>query len=517
MATKRIKMRKIREILRLKQEKGLSHRSIARSLHLGIGTVSEYLAKAKEVGLSWPLPEEMDDAKLEGRLFPRMQELRDPAMPDFTYIHKELRRTGVTLLLLWVEYASDNPGGYRYSRFCELYGRWKKKLNPTMRQRHRAGEKIFVDFSGKKPHLVDPRTGEIVEVELFVGVLGASNYTYVEATRSQDLESWVGAHQRMLEYFEGSSEIWIPDNLKSGVVRADRYEPGVNRTYEELAEHYGAVVIPARVRKPKDKPKVEAGVLLAQRWILAVLRNQTFFSLSGLNEAIWKQLEILNGREMQKLGESRRELFERVDRPALKPLPQERYEIATWAECRVKIDYHVEVDKYYYSVSYQLIHEQVETRATKSVVEIYFKGRRVASHQRLRGDQRFSTKPEHMPRSHREHLEWTPSRLTDWAAKTGPATGRLVSEILKRCHHLEQGYRSCLGIMSLGRHFDENRLEAACARAEKLGSYGYRTVKNILSSGLDRIPLEQETESSPSPEHENIRGAAHYAGGEAAC
>jgi transposase len=321
----------------------------------------------------------------------------------------------------------------------------------------------------------------------------------------------------MLEYFEGSSEIWIPDNLKSGVVRADRYEPGVNRTYEELAEHYGAVVIPARVRKPKDKPKVEAGVLLAQRWILAVLRNQTFFSLSGLNEAIWKQLEILNGREMQKLGESRREFFERVDRPALKPLPQERYEIATWAECRVKIDYHVEVDKYYYSVSYQLIHEQVETRATKSVVEIYFKGRRVASHQRLRADQRFSTKPEHMPRSHREHLEWTPSRLTDWAAKTGPATGRLVSEILKRCHHLEQGYRSCLGIMSLGRHFDENRLEAACARAEKLGSYGYRTVKNILSSGLDRIPLEQETESSPSPEHENIRGAAHYAGGEAAC
>jgi transposase len=423
----------------------------------------------------------------------------------------------VTLLLLWVEYASDNPGGYRYSRFCELYGRWKKKLNPTMRQRHRAGEKIFVDFSGKKPHLVDPRTGEIVEVELFVGVLGASNYTYAEATRSQDLELWVGAHQRMLEYFEGSSEIWIPDNLKSGVFRADRYEPGVNRSYEELAEHYGAVVIPARVRKPKDKAKVEAGVLLAQRWILAVLRNQTFFSLSELNEAIWEQLEILNGREMQKLGASRRELFERVDRPALKPLPQERYEMATWKQCRVNIDYHVEVDKYYYSVSYQLIHEQVETRATKSVVEIYFKGRRVASHQRLRGDQRFSTKPEHMPRSHREHLEWTPLRLTAWAEKTGPATGRLVSEILKRRRHPEQGYRSCLGIMSLGRCFDENRLEAACARAEKLGSYGYRTVKNILSSGLDRIPLEQETESSPSPEHENIRGAAHYAGGEAVC
>jgi transposase len=248
-----------------------------------------------------------------------------------------------------------------------------------------------------------------------------------------------------------------------------------------------------------------------------VLRNQTFFSLSELNEAIWVQLEILNGRKMQKLGVSRRELFERVDRPALKPLPQERYETAIWARCRVSIDYHVEVDKYYYSVSYPLIHEQVETRATASVVEIYFKGRRVASHQRLRGDERFSTKPEHMPRSHREHLKWTPSRLTAWAEKTGPATGRLVSEILKRRRHPEQGYRSCLGIMSLGRSFDEDRLEAACARAEKLDSYSYRTVKNILSSGLDRMPLEQERESSPSPEHDNIRGAAHYAGGEAAC
>ena len=517
MATKRITMRKIREILRLKQEKGLSHRSIARSLRLGIGTVSEYLAKAKAVGLSWPLPDEMDDAALEGRLFPRKPESNAQARPDFAYIHEELRRTGVTLLLLWLEYAEDHPGGYRYSRFCEQYSRWKKKLNPTMRQRHLAGEKTFVDFSGKKPHLVDPRTGELVEVELFVGVLGASNYTYAEATRSQDIESWVGAHQRMLEYFDGSSEIWVPDNLKSGVTRPDRYEPGVNRTYEELARHYGAVVIPARVRKPKDKALAEAGVLLAQRWILAVLRNQTFFSLAELNQAIREQLEVLNGREMKKLGASRRELFERLDRPALKPLPQERYEIATWKQCRVSIDYHVDVDKYLYSAPCQLIHEQVETRATESVVEICFKGRRVASHQRLRGDQRFSTKPEHMPRSHREHLEWSPSRLTAWAEKIGPATGRLVSGILKRRRHPEQGYRSCLGIMSLGRRFDEHRLEAACARAEKLGSYNYRTVKNILSSGLDRIPLEQDTESPPSPEHDNIRGATHYAGGEASC
>ena len=483
MATKRLMMRKIREILRLKQEKGLSHRSIARALHVSIGTVSEYLAKAKDVGLSWPLPEEMDEEELERRLFPLPQEPTARAELDFAYLHEELRRTGVTLLLLWVEYVTDNPGGYRYSRFCELYGHWKKKLNPTMRQRHRAGEKIFVDFSGKKPQLVDPRTGEIVEVELFVGALGASSYTYAEATRSQDLESWVGAHQRMLEYFGGSSEIWVPDNLKSGVTRPDRYEPGINRTYEELAVHYGTVVIPARVRKAKDKAKVEAGVLLAQRWILAVLRNQTFFSLSELNEAIWEQLEILNGREMQKLEASRRELFERLDRPALKPLPQERYEISTWHRCRVNIDYHVEVDHNYYSVPYALIHERPEARATPSVVEVYFKGRRVASHQRRTGRGQFSTEPEHMPRSHREYLEWTPSRLTAWAEKTGPATGRLISEILQRRRHPEQGYRSCLGIMSLGRRYDEHRLEAACARAEQLGSYSYRTVKNILRSG----------------------------------
>jgi transposase len=510
-------MRKIREILRLKQEKGLSHRSIARAQHVSIGTVSEYLAKAKDVGLSWPLPEEMDEEELERRLFPRAEEPTARAELDYAYIHKELRRTGVTLLLLWVEYMTDNPGGYRYSRFCELYGRWKKKLNPTLRQRHRAGEKTFVDFSGKKPHLVDPRTGEVVEVELFVGALGASSYTYAEATPNQDLESWVGVHQRMLEYFGGSSEIWVPDNLKSGVTRPDRYEPGVNRTYEELATHYGAVVIPARVRKPKDKAKVESAVLVAQRWILAVLRHQTFFSLAELNQAIREQLEILNTRKMQKLGVSRRELFERLDRPALKPLPQERYEISKWKRCRVNIDYHVEVEFSYYSVPYQLNHEEIEARATPSVVEVYFKGRRVASHQRLRTRGEFCTLAEHMPRSHREHLEWTPSRLTAWAEKTGPATGRLVSEILHRRRHPEQGYRSCLGIMSLGRRYDEQRLEAACARAEQLGSYNYKTVKNILSSGLDRIPVEQEKEPAPRPGHENIRGAEHYKGGELTC
>jgi transposase len=517
MATRRLAMRKVREILRMKYELGLSHRSIARSLHISIGTVSEYLAKAKEVGVGWPLPVEMDDVELEAQLFPRAAGPQVRSMPDFSNLHEELRGTGVTLLQLWVEYATDNPGAYRYSRFCELYNRWKKKLNPTMRQRHRAGEKTFVDFSGKKPHIVDPVSGEVVEVELFVGVLGASSYTYAEATRRQALESWVGAHQRMGEYYGGSSEIWVPDNLKSGVYLADRYEPGINRTYEELATHYGAVVIPARVRKSRDKAKVEAGVLVAQRWILAVLRHQTFFSLVELNEAIGEQLEILNGREMKKLGASRRELFERLDRPALKPLPRERYEMATWGQPRVNIDYHVEVDGNYYSVAYQLIHEKVETRSTPSAVEIYYKGRRIASHPRLQTPGDFSTLPEHMPRSHREHLEWSPSRLINWAKKLGPATGRLVGEILQRRPHPEQGYRSCLGILSLGRRYEQQRLESACARAEQLNSYSYRTVKNILSAGLDQIAFEQDRETVPCPEHENIRGASHYAGGELSC
>lgn len=511
-------MRKIREILRLKHELGLPHRSIARAVHVAVGTVSEYLAKAKERGLSWPVPEELTDAKLEAQLFPPPASSRERARPDFAHVHEELKRHRVlTLLQLWVEYAEGNPGAYRYSRFCELYGRWKKKLNPTMRQRHRAGERTFVDFSGKKPHIVDPKTGELVEVELFVATLGASSYTYAEATPNQSLESWVMAHERMSDYFGGSTEIWTPDNLKSGVVWADRYEPGVNRTYEELASHYGAVVIPARVAKPKDKAKVESAVQVAQRWILAVLRHHTFFSVAELNDAIWEQLARLNARPMQKLGASRRQLYERLDLPALKPLPQERYELSKWKPCRVNIDYHVEVDGNWYSVPYQLVHEKVETRVTPSMVEVVFKGQRVASHLRNKGKGQFATKPEHMPRSHRAHLEWTPSRLIHWANKTGPATGRLVWEILKRRPHPEQGFRACLGVMQLGRRWGSERLEAACARAEALSSYSYRTVKNIIAAGLDRVVLEAEAEAKPREEHENIRGAEYYEEGEFRC
>lgn len=511
MPAKRIWMRKLRKVLQLKHE-GFRHRDIARACRVSAGSVSRYLDRARAAGLKWPLPEDLDDGTLEGRLFSCPAPVPGPRpRPDPVHLHQELRRPGVTLALLWQEYRAVHPTGYSYSQFCDIYRRWAKKLKPSMRQVHRAGEKTFLDYAGQHPHLVDPKSGEVIPVELFVGVLGASSYTYAEATLSQQLPDWVGAHARMLMFFGGSTEIWVPDNLKSGVTGACRYEPEVNRTYQEMATHYGAVVIPARVRRPKDKAKVESAVQVAERWILAVLRDRTFFTLVELNAAIRELRDDLNRRPLQKLGVSRRELFERLDRPALKALPTDRYEISVWKTCRVNIDYHVEVERNVYSVPYQLARESVEARLTTSMVEIFFKNKRVASHQRRLGRGGVSTQLAHMPRSHRAHAEWTPSRLIRWAEKAGPATGHLVAEILRRKRHPEQGYRSCLGIMRLGRRYGNDRLEAACARAARLGAFSYQNVKNILSAGLDRLPLEDDGTALPQAlAHDNIRGATYY-------
>jgi transposase len=506
-------MRQIREVLRLKHEKGLSQRAIARACGLGSGTVSEYLGRGKGAGLCWPLPAEMDDAALEARLFPRPEAGRERVQPDLLHIHQELRRAGVTLYLLWEEYRQAyGESGYGYSQFCEIYRRWEKKLKPSMRQVHRAGEKTFVDFSGKRPSIVDGKTGEEITVELFVAALGASGYTYAEATLTQQLHDWTAAHVRMLEYFEGSTELWVPDQLRSAVSRPCRYEPEVNRSYQELASHYGAVVLPARPRAARDKAKVESMVQVVQRWILARLRNRTFFSLSEINAAIGVLLEDLNGRRMQKIGKSRRELWEQLDRPALKALPTRPYERAEWKTCRVSIDYHIEVERHHYSVPFQLLGQQVEARFTGTMVEIYSKGRRLVSHPR-RYDRQHSTLAEHMPSSHREHAEWTPSRLIHWGQKSGPATGRLVAGILERRPHPEQGYRACLGLMRLGRLYGAARLEAACERAEHLRSFSYRTVNNILTSAQDRLPLEVEVPAKEATRtHDNIRGGFYYAG-----
>jgi transposase len=506
-------MRHLHEILRLRHESKLSQREIARSLSIGLGTVSEFLGRAERAGLCWPVPEGLDDRVLAERFYPARVGGRPRPLPEMAYVHAELRRPGVTLQRLWVEYLEADPGGYRYSQFCEHYRRWSRKLSPTMRQVHRAGEKVFLDFSGKKPHLVNRATGELVEVELFVGVLGASSYTYAEAVESQELSSWCGAHVRMLEYFGGVPEVFVPDNLKSAITQACRYEPQVNRTYQDLAGHYGAVVIPARPYKPRDKAKVEAGVLVAQRFILAALRNRTFFDLASLNAAIFERLEALNNRPIKKLGLSRRELFERLDHPALRPLPANRFELAQWKDCGVNIDYHVVVDHNYYSVPFQFIGQRLEARVTEKIVELFFQSRRVASHPRRRGRGHYATEIAHMPQSHRDHAEWSPSRLIAWGKKTGEATGLLVEKILSERPHPEQGYRSCLGILRLSKRYGESRMEAACQKAVRLSSYSYQTVKNILAAGLE-TSREQEPAGAAStttlPAHENIRGADYY-------
>lgn len=505
-------MRQVRRILRLAHE-GVSHRQIAAATGVGSSTVGDYVRRARTLGLDWPLPDELDDdATLEARLFKKPAPPRSPRpLLEMSWVHQELKRAGVTLQLLWHEYVEEHPEGYRYTQFCEHYRRFRRKLSPSMRQVHRAGQKIFVDYSGKRPQIVDRSTGEVRAAELFVGVLGASSYVYAEVTESQQLHDWIGSHVRMLEYFGGCSEILVPDNLRSGVTKACRYEPGVNRTYYELAEYYGAVVIPSRAARPKDKAKVETSVLVAQRWILAALRNRTFFSIAELNAAIRDKLVVLNGKPMQRLGVSRRQQYEQLDRPALQPLPNVRYEIAEWAHATVNIDYHVLVDRNFYSVPYQLVHERVEVRYSAACVEVLFKGKRVASHTRLRGRGQYATAPEHMPAAHRAHAEWSPSRLIRWGEQTGPGTGQLVAEILDALPHPEQGYRSCLGIIRLGKRYGADRLEAACERALNLGSCRYRTVKNILASGLDRQPLQQPLSQTPLiPMHDNIRGADYY-------
>lgn len=513
MATKRLPMRQLRDILKLRFENGLSYRAIARACSVGLGTVSEYVGRADRAGITWPLPEGLDDAALEAKLFPSSPQCDSSRpRPDVAHIHQELKRPGVTLRLLWVEYLAVHTNGYGYSQYCEHYRQFAKKLKPSMRQVHRAGEKAFVDFSGKKPSIVDPKTGEVREVELFVGVLGASSYVYAEAVESQELPNWIAAHVRMFEAWAGSSAILVPDNLKSAVTDPCLYEPGVNRSYAELCSHYGAVAIPARTYHPKDKPKAEVSVLLVQRWVIAALRNQIFFSLSALNEAIREKLKILNDRPMQQLGVSRRELYERLDRPALKPLPRRPYELGEWKiDCAVNIDYHIAFEHNFYSVPYQLIHERVDVRATHSTVEVLFKSKRVASHQRLRGRGQYATNAEHMPRAHREHAEWSPSRLISWAGKTGPATAYLVKRIMEDRPHPEQGYRACLGIMRMERMYGRERLEVACLRAAHLKSFSYKTVQNILASGMDRLPLDENTPGQrPAPSHENIRGADYY-------
>jgi len=504
-------MRKIAEVLRLKWECGLSNRAIARSCSVSHSTVAEYLRRAHEAGLNWPLPADMGEDTLYELLFPTTPQsgLRVIPCPDWSLIHTELRKKAVTLRLLWVEYREAHPDGYGYSQFCALYREWAKHLKPSMRVSHKGGEKVFVDYAGQTVPVVNPHTGEVHEAQIFVGVLGASNYSYAEAHESQELRNWTGAHVRMFAFFGGVTDIVVPDNLKAGVKHPCRYEPDLNPTYQDLAQHYGKTVIPARVRKPKDKAKAEVGVQVVERWILARLRNRTFFSLAELNQAIRELLDELNTRPMEHLERSRRALFEELDQPALKPLPETRYEFAIWKKARVNIDYHIEFEKHYYSVPYTLIHKEVFVRATESVIEVFHNNRRVASHQRVKSPGRHTTLSEHMPPAHQKYLEWSPERITRWTQTIGPHTTQLVQALLDSRPHPEQAYRSCLGLLRLGDRYGQERLEAACRRALPAGIASYKGVKNILDANLDQTQPEQPSTVVPDT-HAYIRGQAYY-------
>jgi transposase len=513
MAAERLSMRKTKEILRLYYEAGLKKRQIARSCNLSPSTVVKYLQKAERAGIRWPLPEGIDESSLEAMLFAEAKNNR-PAerrpLPDMSEIHKELRKKGVTRQLLWLEYKEQYPDGYAYSQFCERYQKWKQCLDVSLRQQYRAGEKMFVDFTGKTVPIINPLTGKAREAEIFVAVLGASSYTYAEALESQALPSWIGAHIHAFEYFGGVPEITIPDNLKAGVTKACKYEPDLNPTYLDMAQHYATVVIPARAGKPRDKAKVEAGVLIVTRWILAALRNHTFFSIKELNDRIRELLERLNSRKFRKLNSSRIELFETLDKPALKPLPANRYEYAQWKKATVHIDYHIEVDGHFYSTPYQLVKKQVEVRLTSKTVEIIYKGRRIATHRRSYEKGKFTTIAAHRPKAHQKYLQWTPARLIQWAESIGPDTAKLTEQILSRRPHPEQGYRSCLGIFNLGKKYTPQRLEAASGRALSIRGYTYKSVKSILESGMDRVPLIRQKEVIQEIDHENIRGQNYY-------
>jgi transposase len=504
-------MREIKEVLRQKSL-GRSHRQIAESLKISAGAVGETMRRARAAGLTeFAAVEAMVPSVLEARLYPSSTAVKRP-LPDFAWIHRERRRPGVTLELLHLEYIEGNAGGYGYTQFCEYYRQWLGRRGISMRQIHVAGQKTFVDYSGKKPCIWDPKTGEAIEVELFVAVLGASNFTFAEATRTQRGPDWIASHTRAVAYFGGATAAYVCDQLRSGVTVPCRYEPGVQRTYEEWAEHHGAVVLPARAAHPKDKAKVETAVRVAQRWILARMRNERHFSLESMNERIAELLEDLNARQMRVYRSSRREMYDRLDRPALKPLPAVRFTYAEWKVAKVNVDYHIEVDGHYYSVPYQRLGETVEVRVAAGTVEVILDGQRIASHARSFQRGRHTTVPEHMPLAHRQHMEWSPSRLVNWAGTIGSQTRALVSAILAERPHPEQGYRSCLGVLRLAKRYGDARLEAACARAMAAGARSFRHVDSILKHGLDRIPVRTTAVANPSPvpTHENVRGPNYY-------
>jgi transposase len=510
MPQQRLPMRKIRDVLRLSAA-GLSKRQIGASLGIGPTAAGACLRRAREAGVVWPLPDDLGDDTLEARLYPAPAATSKDwrSLPDWPTIHCELRRKGVTLQLVWEEYRAAHPQGYGRSRFCELYRTWEGRLSPTMRQTHVAGEKLFVDYAGTTIDIFDAATGEVQTCQLFVAALGASSCTYAEATFTQTLPDWIGSHTRAFAFFGGVPAMVVSDNLKSGITKACFHEPTINRAYAEMASHYDTAIVPARPYKPRDKAKVEVAVLLATRWIIAKLRNRRFFSLAELNNGIRDCVIALNERVSRHLGASRRALFEAVERSALKPLPIETYVYAEWKQCKAGIDYHVEVEKHYYSVPHALLRETLWARITARAIELFHRGSRVAVHVRSSSNRKHTTVREHMPSSHQRYADWTPQRIQRQANEIGPKTAALVEIILREKTHPEQGFRACIGILGHAKSFGRERLESACDRALEIGARSYTSVTSILKTNLDRRRPAPATDG-PAIVHANIRGPRYF-------
>lgn len=505
-------MRRIREILRLCWGCRLSMRQAAESVGVSSSTVSQLLRRAEIAGLSWPLNEDIDDSALERIVFPPPNySHNDRHEPDWHYVHQELSKKGVTLSLLWQETKEANPNGYQFTQFCERYRRWRKAQNITLRQVHKAGEKTFSDFAGKTLKIKDPVTGQESKVYLFVTTLGASNYSYAEGFLKQDTEAWSNGHVSAFEYFGGAPRVIVPDNPKAAVISASNYEPVLNESFRRMAAHYGCAVLPARVRKPKDKAKVESAVGLHERWIIARLRNRTFFTLPECNEAIWELLEQVNARAFQKLPDSRRIAFETIEKPALQPLPQSRFEFADCVRKRVGMDYHVEFERHWYSVPHALAGREVELRATSTTIEVLYQNRRIASHARSAKVGAHTTLTEHLSPSHRAYVELTDQKILAWAAGVGASTFAVVQKILDGEGYSEEKRRRCSGIVNLRKQYPPDRIEAACKRALHTSTISYRSIKSILQHRLDAQPL---TPVAPAPAvtiiHENLRGPEYF-------
>lgn len=514
MPAERVTMRRVREMLRYRFEQELGYKAISYRVGVVPSTVRETLKRVAEAELSWPLPDDMSDGALEAALYREAGKktgFRRCPEPDWPKLHREMQRKHVTLQILWDEYIAAHPDGYRYSRFCDLYRGWALKLPVTMRQNHAPGDKLFVDYAGDKlAVVVDRLTGEVRDAHIFVAVLGASSLSYAEATWTEALPDWIAVNVNALEAIGGVPALFVPDNAKVAVIKACLYDPWVNRSYAEMAAHYGSAVLPARPRKPRDKAKVERAVLIVERWLFGRLRHRTFYSLAELNAAIRELVADLNDkRVLRRLGQTRRQLFEELDRPALKPLPVERYVYAEWRRRRAGLDYHVDIDRHYYSVPYRFAREPIEARITARTIELFHQGERIAAHMRGSGNGRHTTIPDHMPSSHRRFADWTIERINREAASIGERAALLCEKILVERSHPEQGFRACLGIVRLVKSFGRERVEAACSRALDIEARTYGSVKSILDHGLDKLPAERPA-NGPPIDHPNIRGSRYY-------